>query len=136
MKKVSKKSTAAFMAAVLTPIPDADLTDKGLARLEERARREAKRRAEFEWHEGWLRVQEADLLRRAANYRRLIDNADVGCPKCADADRRYYREVARQMTVPAVMIRHLRWKEDHRKIGGRESDFAPLIEADKARLGV
>jgi hypothetical protein len=136
MSKVTKKSASAFMALVLEPLPKTDLTDKEMKRLEDRARRDAKRRAEDIWNQGLLRVREAECLYRAADYRRMIDNnVAIDHPQYREAEKRYYRELARQMALPSVLIRHIRWKEKNIKVGGREKEFSPLIEADKVRLG-
>jgi hypothetical protein len=134
MPRVSKEAGSKFIAQLLAPVPAADLEDRNLVLLEERAKRAAKSRAEDVWRGGINLVHEAEHLLRAACFRRLIDRNDAADANLAKAQRRYDAEVARQMRIPAALIRHLRWKEKMQNHGGKAAEVAPLIAADKARL--
>lgn len=132
--KVSKAAGSRFIAQLLMPVLDAELHDPEMKRLEERARRAARKRAGDIWHKGYLQVMEAECLNRAANYRRIIEERGAGCIECAQAERRFYDEVARQMALPAAEKQHIAWKRKHKFVGGQEAKFAPLIADDEARL--
>lgn len=133
--KTKGKGGANFMAALLAPLPADDLIDKGLDRDLDRASRAAKKLRDRNWHEVWLLVQEAKCLRDAAAWKRARDRSPESDEHHRLAVQRVHDETARLMAMPAVIIRHLRWKEDNRKVGGQEENFAPMIEADRVRLG-
>lgn len=107
------------MASLMIPIADAELFDPELSRLEARAAKEAKKRAEEIWHIGALRVMAAKHDADAMAVRRLIAHNSkspdiVAAKKCEDRFLEIWRkEVMRQMMVPAVHRRHIAWKRDH-----------------------
>lgn len=130
MSRETTTDNSAFMAQLLMPVLDADLRDPELERLERRAAKEAKARVGRTFHTAMRRVWAARAL---WDYRRW---ADFSMAEMRAAELAFYAAVANVMPVPAGSAAQFRMKESLRKVGGREADFLPLLEAEAKRLGV
>ena len=144
-RKPTKAEFNAFMCKVLDPLPDAETNDKEIARLTRRANREQKERDDAVWHKGLLRVEEAKALSHHYNYwdyaaRRYPD--DFSMPdKMArnEADRAYLSAIDCQFQIPALLVGHLRWKQEHVRVtlnspGFDVSHRHRIVAEDEARL--
>lgn len=96
--------------------------------------------AEVRWQEGMLRVHMTDHMRQAENYRRLIlwreerHSVITADSPCAIVERQHWREVDRQMRIPAPHRRAIDWKRKVLPYLGGHPDWLALILADEARL--
>lgn len=117
----SLNRAGSIMASLLVPMADAELLDPELSRLEARAEREARKRAEETWHLGALRVMAAKHDADAMSVRRLMasmtKSPEIEAAKACEQRFTdiWRKEIMRQMMVPAVHRRHIEWKRDHIK---------------------
>jgi hypothetical protein len=146
---------SAVMAGLLMPLAGAELEDRELVRLEKRAKREAKERAENAWHVAYLRVESAWHTYLAASCLASVavfhssDSAENAAARAAEdeAFRLYGRAVDALMRVPAATKENLRWKREHAHLRAdwrkhlhskkeANPEWAKLIAADEKRLAV
>lgn len=116
---VSRASADAFMGKLFDPLPDAELHDPELKRLEDKARRQEQKDREGAWYLGWLKVQAAVTLFHALMAQNHLDRhtgkSVEGC-RVADEDaacRAMHKEWKRQMLVPVASAANLNWKRKH-----------------------
>ncbi|WP_265500410.1 hypothetical protein [Paracoccus beibuensis] len=70
-RKVTKKAATDFMSKLLAPLPEAELEDKDLAKLEARAARVALRKAEASFQRKLMEVEAAKYRWEHLNCHRL-----------------------------------------------------------------
>lgn len=134
-QKISKASAKRFMAQVMEPLPDTELQDKELARLEARAKKEARRRHDERFYKAHMRTKAAYFLHN--HYQMLRVASDKRYRRGADAQEKaeLIAEIRELMKIPSTLARHVSVKRDFMKFDHREKEFAPYVEADVKRLG-
>lgn len=139
------------IAGLMLPVFDAELADRELAKLEAKAARAAKKKAEDDWHVAWLIQEAASREYEAANLRRLVCSALTGTlsyqqsPEQVPLWAKWVEAIDVLMHLPAPHARALRWKQKYAKVprewtrAGRAEKpnprWAKSIAADVARLG-
>lgn len=133
--RVKNKPASAIIAKLMAPITD-DLTDKEMVRLEVRAAREAKKRIERDFYHAFQRVQAAEhfWLYKLSMRLSLSSPDEQSTKESSNARALYEAEVVRFMNIPAPSKKALAWKVRYLKVGAREKEFTPIIQADKVRL--
>ncbi|WP_134681677.1 hypothetical protein [Paracoccus ravus] len=133
-RRLSKKTASAFMEKLLEPVHLG--TDKELAAIERRAKAAAKKQAEEEFQRAYMAMRAAGALHEHLNCLRLSkfprDQQDRANER--QAFSAWVEAAARFMCHPAPHVRGIRLKERHLHLGGREQEFKPFIDADKAKL--
>lgn len=129
-RKASAKAINAFMGKLLDPLPDAELEDREITRLEKRARKQ-------EWTEGLYRARAADAYHQFISYtgnvERLKGKAlDFSAEHKANDLR--LAEFRRQILVPAPDAAALKWKKGLLGIMGILDDHREAVARDEARL--
>lgn len=134
-RTVRKASARRFMAQIMEPIPETELQDKELARLEARAKKEAKSRHEERFYIAHMRTRAASYLHKHHQMLRVVGDSRY-CPKAeAKAKAELIKEIRALMQIPATLARHVGVKREFMKFDFREREFAPYVEADVKRLG-
>ncbi|MFT3972014.1 MAG: hypothetical protein QM699_00610 [Amaricoccus sp.] len=113
--------TAAFMGKLMEPLPETDLRDPSLARLERRARSEARAAATIAWCGGFHLVRMAEYRHWALEAQRLAHfmGAFPEPPSKLESDAAWNswgREIDRQFQIPARISSDLTWKKKHLKV--------------------
>lgn len=121
------------MAKVLDPLPDAELADPQMERLEHKARKEC-------WKVGWYRLKAAELMREAHHCKGCASVWSGGpiVPMDEVLQKAFLAEVSRQMLIPAPDAAALRWKLRLKgagvPYGTTDARREAAIAADEARL--
>lgn len=118
----------AFMVKLFDPLPDAELADPEILRLEKRA---ARRR----WEAGFNGVRAARHARTAASYRGVTQDDK------AEWDRvmlEYFAAVDRQFSIPAPDEKALKWKRSvimcGMLVGARYLERQLIVAEDELRI--
>lgn len=111
--------SGSLVAFLLAPLTDAELHDPELTKLEQRAHREARTRAEDAWHIGFLRVLAANEKYKYLTTKRLIEHLTKSSSYVAawkdevEADNAWRAEIVRQIRIPSGARKHVAWKKKH-----------------------
>lgn len=135
-RKVTKKAAATFMQQLLAPLPDAELRDVEISKLEAKAAKEEQGRAEARFFRMMKAVEAARYRWHALScYRQSLESpAPELATQCDAKKHEYFNMVERLIRTPAPSMKHVKAKEKLLKVGGREEIFEPIIRAEKAKL--
>lgn len=114
--KLSDEKIGSFMCKLFDPLPDAEIEDKELKRLESKARGAAKERSKTNWHRAYLAYMAARALYDFHHYRRLLrahypgEHAPHDAKAHQEAKEALRRATDVMFVTPATTQGELRWK--------------------------
>lgn len=118
--RVSRASAEAFMGKLFDLLPDAELSDPEMKRLEGKAGRAERNKRHEAWHIGMLRVWVAEHLYQAVSFARVLEfrtvkrrNSATNCPATDAALKARQAARDQQMLVPVAAAENLKWKRKH-----------------------
>lgn len=157
--KVSAASGRAFMAALFEPLPDAELDDRELAKLERRSAGAERSRRRHAWWKQMLHVRRASARLSAIRMDRLIREEEDPVATREIMRRRledapsaiheivrlrleedaliaaFHAEVRKQIAVPVTTRAEMKWKQEtHVFKSEHEPWMDEAIEADERYL--
>lgn len=134
------KPNKAFLAALMSPLPEAELADPELGKLEKKAVREARSRADIKAHANWERGM---FLVMVAHGNLLMTRGAYALNKTAENEIEaekaeiIYRKVRLGQIIerPAPGRAQLRWKKNQHDLANEPTVIA-AIARDEVRLGI
>lgn len=146
-RKPTKAEFNAFMCKVLDPLPDAEIIDLDLAKLERKAARAAHAQAfddlRFNWQWGFQHVKKAEAELEFLYAQTWIarggwrgrDNTHAECAAVSKAQEAFHAACARQVLIPAPILVDLNWKKRTYVFRNKATpEMLAAVEADEARL--